>query len=128
MDSRTEKIYLGKARHNLKNPINAILGYSEMLIEDCEDLNLDSIIRDLEKIHESGKNILKIIENNFKDESLNQKDSTINSIAKTTQIHIRTPLNTIIGYSEIIIEDLNSELEKTFKPDLEKIILSSKSL
>ena len=86
MDSRKEKIYLGKARHNLKNPINAILGYSEMLIEDCEDLNLDSIIRDLEKIHESGKNILKIIENNFKDESLNRKDSTINSIAKNTQI------------------------------------------
>ena len=128
MDSRTEKIYLGKARHNLKNPINAILGYSEMLIEDCEDLNLDSIIRDLEKIHESGKNILKIIENNFKDESLNRKDSTINSIAKNTQIHIRTPLNTIIGYSEIIIEDLNSELEKTFKPDLERIISSGKSL
>ena len=128
MDSRKEKIYLGKARHNLKNPINAILGYSEMLIEDCEDLNLKSIIRDLEKIHESGKNILKIIENNFKDESLNLKDSSINSIAKNTQIHIRTPLNTIIGYSEIIIEDLNSEFEKTFKPDLEKIILSSKSL
>ena len=44
-----------------------------MLIEDCEDLNLDSIIRDLEKIHESGKNILKIIENNFKDESLTKR-------------------------------------------------------
>ena len=66
MDSRTEKIFLGKARHNLKNPINAILGYSEMLIEDCEDLNLDSMVLDLEKIHKSGKNILKIIENRLK--------------------------------------------------------------
>ena len=37
MDKRIKEAYLGKARHNLKNPINAILGYSEMLIEDCED-------------------------------------------------------------------------------------------
>ena len=39
LDKRTEKAFLGKVRHNLKNPVNAILGYSEMLIEDCEDHN-----------------------------------------------------------------------------------------
>ena len=44
MDSRKKKDYLAKARHNLKNPVNAILGYSEMLIEDCEDENLIYLI------------------------------------------------------------------------------------
>ena len=55
MNKRTESAYLAKARHNLKNPVNAILGYSEMLIEDCEDEGYDSIIPDLEKIHNAGK-------------------------------------------------------------------------
>ena len=128
MDKRTEKIYLGKARHNLKNPINAILGYSEMLIEDCEDLKIDHLIPDLEKIYNSGKDILKIIEDNFVDEKLNSKNSSISNIAKNTQISIRTPLNAIIGYSEMIIEDLESAHYKSFEPDLTKIIKSSNAL
>ena len=49
MSSNREKdALLSKARHNLKNPVNAILGFSEMLIEDCEDEGYDSIIPDLE--------------------------------------------------------------------------------
>ena len=47
MDKRTKDAYLGKARHNLKNPINAILGYSEMLIEECEDEGIVQPISDL---------------------------------------------------------------------------------
>ena len=38
--NKRKRCLLSKARHNLKNPVNAILGYSEMLIEDCEDENL----------------------------------------------------------------------------------------
>ena len=62
MDIRTEKAFLGKARHNLKNPVNAILGYSEMLIEDCEDEGLDHLISDINKLHQAGDEILKSIE------------------------------------------------------------------
>ena len=58
MDKRTEKAFLGKARHNLKNPVNAILGYSEMLIEDCEDVELDHLIPDINKLNQAGNEIL----------------------------------------------------------------------
>ena len=36
-EKREKDALISKARHNLKNPVNAILGFSEMLIEDCED-------------------------------------------------------------------------------------------
>ena len=63
MSKKREKDALvSKARHNLKNPVNAILGFSEMLIEDCEDEGFEDILPDLKKIHDSGKEILKIIE------------------------------------------------------------------
>ena len=58
MDKRTEEAYLGKARHNLKNPVNAILGYSEMLIEDCEEENLDDPISDLKKLYQELLSLL----------------------------------------------------------------------
>lgn len=71
MDPRKKKVFLGKARHNLKNPVNTILGYSEMLMEDCEDEGLSDVIEDLEKLFKAGKEILSAIENNFSDQSLN---------------------------------------------------------
>ena len=58
LDSRTKKAFLSKARHNLKNPVNAILGYSEMLIEDCEDEGLASSVDDMSKLNQAGREIL----------------------------------------------------------------------
>ena len=48
-DKREKDALISKARHNLKNPVNAILGFSEMLIEDCEDEGFDLFNTRLEK-------------------------------------------------------------------------------
>ena len=128
MDSRTKKVYLGKARHNLKNPVNAILGYSEMLIEDCEDEGLLGIVEDLEKLYFAGKEILTAIEINFSDQSLSLAEKKISDIGKQTELDIRTPLNTIIGYSELIIEDNPNTKIETFHSDIQKIIDSGRNL
>ncbi|MBT5782354.1 MAG: response regulator [Candidatus Marinimicrobia bacterium] len=128
MDSRTKKVYLGKARHNLKNPVNAILGYSEMLIEDCEDEGLHSVVEDLGKLYFAGKDILTAIETNFSDQSLSLAKKKISDIGKQTELDIRTPLNTIIGYSELIIEDNPNIRIETFHSDIQKIIDSGRNL
>ena len=68
--NREKNALISKARHNLKNPVNAILGFSEMLIEDCEDEGFDSIALDLKKIHDSGTEILQIIEESLSDSNV----------------------------------------------------------
>ena len=128
MDSRKKKLFLGKFRHNLKNPVNAILGYSEMLIEDCEDENLEILIDDLEKLYGAGKEILAAIENNFSDQLLSLENKNISEIGKQTELDIRTPLNTIIGYSELIMEDNPNVAIETFHSDIQKIIDSGRLL
>ena len=129
MSSNREKdALLSKARHNLKNPVNAILGFSEMLIEDCEDEGYDSIIPDLEKIHNSGKDILNIIEESFSDSNLKNSQDKISEIASKMEISLRTPINTVIGYSEMLQEDTEDIDLDTFTEDLEKIIKSGKAL
>ena len=128
MNDRTESAYLAKARHNLKNPVNAILGYSEMLIEDCEDEDFTDLITDLRKLHNAGNEILNAIDDNFAEKNLAVVGKSITDIARDTEIAIRTPLNTIIGYSELIIEDnYNIELDN-FNSDIEKIIESGKRI
>ncbi|SVB15666.1 uncharacterized protein METZ01_LOCUS168520, partial [marine metagenome] len=128
MDKRTEKAFLGKARHNLKNPVNAILGYSEMLIEDCEDEGLDHLISDIDKLHRAGIEILESIEEIFNDKALNDPDKSISSIAGEMEMALRTPLNTIIGYSELLLDESKSVGIENFSSDINKITESGRML
>ena len=47
--------FIATKRHDLRTPINAILGYSEMLLEDAGDEGDDAGASDLEEIHAAGR-------------------------------------------------------------------------
>ena len=127
-DKREKDALISKARHNLKNPVNAILGFSEMLIEDCEDEGYDDLLIDLKKINSAGKEVLSIIEESFSDSNLNISGSNVAEIATKLEISIRTPLNTIVGYSELLREDTENIDIDTFNEDLDKIIISGQAI
>ena len=128
LDNREKDALVSKARHNLKNPVNAILGFSEMLMEDCQDGGYDSFVLDLEKIHNSGKEILAIIEHSLSDSNLEVSGDGLNDIASKMEISLRIPINTVIGYSEMLQEDSSDIDIVSFYDDLDKIIKSGKIL
>ncbi|MEW6996588.1 response regulator [Colwelliaceae bacterium BS250] len=53
--------FLANMSHELRTPMNAIIGYSEMLVEDAEDDGLDAMVDDLNKIRSAGKHLLSLI-------------------------------------------------------------------
>ena len=56
--------FLANMSHELRTPMNAIIGYSEMLLEDLEDgeeLDPEEVQSDLGKIHAAGKHLLGLI-------------------------------------------------------------------
>lgn len=56
--------FLANMSHELRTPMNAIIGYSEMLLEDLEDeveLDPQELSADLGKIHAAGKHLLGLI-------------------------------------------------------------------
>ncbi len=56
--------FLANMSHELRTPMNAIIGYSEMLLEDLEDgveLDPEEVQADLGKIHSAGKHLLGLI-------------------------------------------------------------------
>ena len=59
--SQAKSEFLANMSHELRTPMNAIIGYSEMLIEDSEDLEPEDFVVDLEKILSSGKHLLGLI-------------------------------------------------------------------
>ena len=58
--SRVKSNFLANMSHELRTPMNAIIGYSEMLLEDAEE-ELDEFQSDLDKIRSSGKHLLGLI-------------------------------------------------------------------
>jgi signal transduction histidine kinase len=59
--NRTKSAFLSNMSHELRTPMNAIIGYSEMLIEEANDTGQDDFVPDLKKIHSAGKHLLGLI-------------------------------------------------------------------
>jgi len=60
-DSRNQPAAFAGIRHKLRTPLNHIIGYSEMLLEEADEQHLESFSGDLEKIHTAGKQLLQMI-------------------------------------------------------------------
>ena len=53
--------FLANMSHELRTPMNAVIGYSEMLLEEMQDQGHDEFIPDLEKISNASKHLLSLI-------------------------------------------------------------------
>ena len=61
--NQAKSAFLATMSHELRTPMNAILGYSEILMEDAQEKGQEEFIPDLEKIHASGNHLLSLINN-----------------------------------------------------------------
>ena len=59
--NRAKSEFLANMSHELRTPMNAILGYSEMLMEEAEELEQEDFIPDLKKINQAGTHLLALI-------------------------------------------------------------------
>ena len=113
--SPTEHIDLSRMRHELRTPINHILGYCEMLMEEGQ--LPASFSNDLRCIHSGGKQLQTLIAQYFDEETFFQQRDL-----HQLYHELRTPVNHVIGYSELLKEQAQEQgLEASVLADLEKI-------
>ena len=112
---------LSRIRHDLRTPINHIIGYCEMVQEE-EGLS-DAFQRDLEKIHHGGKQLQLLINEYFDEEVFEEKKGDL----KELYHDLRTPVNYILGYSEMLQELAGEEARESLIPDLQKIHKAAKN-
>ena len=117
-------VALSNIRHSLRTPLNQIIGFSEMLQEEAEDLGLDAFIPDLQKIHTAGSQLLNLINDSTSATRVESGKLDLESLRR----ECRTMLNLIIGYSELCQEDASDEKHGTFSSDLKKISAAAKTL
>jgi phosphoserine phosphatase RsbU/P len=108
------RIDLSRMRHELRTPINHILGYSEMMLEEG-DL-APQFEMDLQKIHASGRELQALITQYLDDEKFFKPRDL-----QRLYHELRTPVNHIIGYSELLADLAQEQGNTTRIADLEKI-------
>jgi signal transduction histidine kinase/ActR/RegA family two-component response regulator len=59
--SRAKSLFLANMSHEFRTPLNAVIGYSEMLIEDAEADGSEERLADLRRIRTAGKHLLALV-------------------------------------------------------------------
>jgi signal transduction histidine kinase/CheY-like chemotaxis protein len=59
--NRAKSQFLANMSHELRNPLNAVIGYSELLQEELEELGQEGLLADLNKVNAAGKHLLALI-------------------------------------------------------------------
>ncbi len=59
--NKAKTTFFANMGHELRTPLNAIIGYSEMLEEEAEYLGMQQCISDINKIHQAGTHLLRLL-------------------------------------------------------------------
>lgn len=119
----SQRAFLANLRHELRTPINAIIGYSEMLLEDADTKGYKEFIPDLQKVLQGGRELLALV-NDILDPTKSdtaQADHDIDAYGAHLRYALRTPLNAVVGFTEMLLESVGEKADGEFISDLRKI-------
>ncbi len=103
-------------RHELLTQVNAIIGYSEMLLEEIADRggSTKGWHADLDKIRASGADLFLFLENS-------RTDPGSSEFLTDLLYFIRTLVTTIVGYADLLLEEADKQTLPATLHDLEII-------
>ncbi len=124
--ARVRAAALGHIRHELRTPINGIIGYAEMLLEDVDEGDL---VADLERIREAGRRLLGRVDAVLQPDRLaGGSPEELDAFAEQVRVDLRTPVSAVVGYAELLMETCQEEGRDALLPDLERILTSAHRL
>jgi len=107
-------------RHDLRTPINHIVGYSQLLLDCAEDAPTAEFDPrpDLRRIDTAGQELLGAVDGIFDLAQSREADP----MAVATMCHaLRTPLTTVIGYTDLLLDEFEEHGQRDYIPDVQKI-------
>ncbi len=125
-NSRVQHTLMAYLRHELCTPITAMMGYSAMLLEDLQARSQTNLIADLHKIHDCSRQLLTLV-NAILDPTqleMSQIDGDLSRFGSTLRLELITPISTIVGYCEMLLEEAPAEAIA----DLDKINTAARQM
>jgi diguanylate cyclase (GGDEF)-like protein len=118
-----EEIVLTQIKQDFITPANAIFDYVDMVEKALNEADLESE-DEIEQIKSSCSKLIDQYEVAFVQNTGVNADSSKKSPEEYSELrhNLRTPLNAIIGYSEILMEDYEDDLDEGTLEDFQQII------
>jgi len=113
--TRAKSSFLANMSHELRTPMNAIIGYTEMLLEGGDELEQEDYSNDLSKILAAGRNLLGLINDILDISKIEAGKMDLYIEAFDLPILI----NEVLTTSRPLIDKNSNTLEVTIADDLE---------
>ena len=108
-EQRLTSAHLAQLEDELRRPIQAVLIHTADLLKLARlpenQAQLPELIPDIEKIARAGKQLETLIDTLFTSHLNQQGQLNAGAFSATIRHDLRTPVNAIIGYSEMLLED-----------------------
>ena len=111
-------------RQELSAPAIAIMGYAEMLMDDAVQANRGQLTDDLQRILDASRNLHRLILSLLDPATIHQAGGSTDlaEYRRTLRHDLRTPINAIKGYGEMLREDAADGGAETLVADLDKLL------
>ncbi len=116
--------------YDLLTPTSSIIAYTEMLLTYAEnEPAVEDFIPDLKKMLLAAEQLAALITRFFSRANSPVGEIDVEAISSTIRHDLRTPINAVLGYGEMIIEDLSdSGDQEDMCNDLQRILTSARRL
>ena len=111
-------------RHDLRTPLNQMIGYCEMLIETATESNLPELLDDLKRLCGAGGEILTIMNDGLAQWKVETGKVDLIGLRRT----MLGPINAFVGYRDLCEESARQHGQAEVLLDLEKIDLATHNL
>src|SRR5262245_5099763 len=117
------KIVLAHLRHDLRTPVNAIIGYGEMLVEDDDSSTGGDFHALLERLPKLGKELLGLINDLLEASKIEGLGSRLNleTLLADLRRQLHAPASAVFDNADALIGKAAAAGRTGTVPDLEKI-------
>jgi class 3 adenylate cyclase len=124
-ERRVQRALLAHLRQEFMAPASSIAGYAEILIEEAKEQSLDTYLPDLERIAVAGRSLQTLLRS-----VLTHDPSKKEVIFNRAELRhdLRTPINAIKGYGEMLAEDAETDGHAGLLADLGKLLAAAEGL
>jgi len=121
-EKRIKQASLSDIRQRLLTPVTAIVGYSELLYDEASEKNLAEILPDLDRVLGAARQLFNMVDTLLNADANHDYCQDTEAVQRELRHNLRTPINGIKGFAELLLEDLDDTGGSSLRPDFTRLL------
>jgi CheY-like chemotaxis protein len=127
-DPRLDRALVASVGQEFDAPTAAILGFADLLLEDARRQGLDALVPDLQQVRNAGLKLQAMLGDMLDRKAAPAEGEDFAEFCARLRHDLRTPLNAVTGFGELLIEDAEASGNGALIQDLGRILGAAREL